>query len=162
MPLILNVRHLEANPVQFEGELDNAELSMEHLDELMRPSGPLRYAFAAERHERGILLQGHLAWPLAFECARCLRPFNQLLQLDPWVCLLPWEGEDAAVVRNDCVDLTPYLREDILLELPQRPLCSQECGGLIVGSPLSLSSPEAAPNWTGPASLWRELDNLNL
>jgi uncharacterized protein len=162
MPLILNVRHLEADLVRFEGELDVAELSVEHLDELMRPAGPLRYAFAAERHDRGVLLQGRLAWPLAFECARCLQPFDQVLELDPWVCLLPWEGEDAVVVRNDCVDLTPYLREDMVLGLPQRPLCSPECGGLVHGSPLYASSPEAAPNWTGPASRWRELDKLNL
>jgi uncharacterized protein len=162
MPLILNVRHLEANPVRFEGELDTQELAVENLDELIHPAGPLRYAFDAERHERGVLLQGRLAWPLAFECARCLRAFDRVLEVDPWMCLLVWEGEDAVVVHNDCVDLTPYLREDMVLELPQRPLCSPECRGLVVSPGGSGHSLDAAPNWEGPASTWRELDKLNL
>ena len=43
---------------------------------------------------------------------------------------LPLEGEEAVSVVNDCVDLTPYVREDILLEFPQHPLCEPECRGL--------------------------------
>jgi uncharacterized metal-binding protein YceD (DUF177 family) len=66
------------------------------------------------------------------------------------------------VVHNDCVDLTPYLREDMVLELPQRPLCSPECRGLVDSPQRSEPSPDATPNWEGPASTWRELDKLNL
>ena len=48
--------------------------------------------------------------------------------LDAAICRC--EGEDRVAVDNDCVDLTPYLREDILLEFPQHPLCKPECRGL--------------------------------
>jgi uncharacterized metal-binding protein YceD (DUF177 family) len=43
---------------------------------------------------------------------------------------LPLEGEDKVPVDNDCVDLTPFVREDILLEFPQHPLCKPDCGGI--------------------------------
>ena len=43
---------------------------------------------------------------------------------------LPLEGEEEVPVINDCVDLTPYMREDILLAFPQHPLCEPDCGGL--------------------------------
>jgi len=40
-------------------------------------------------------------------------------------------ASNAAAVRlADCVDLTPYVREDILLEFPRHPLCNSECRGL--------------------------------
>jgi uncharacterized protein len=161
MSLILNVRHLETQSVRFEGELEPAGLNIERLDELIHPAGPLRFAFDAERHERGILLQGRLEWAFKCECARCLRPFDQVLTLDPWVCLLPWEGEEAVEIRNDCVDLTPFLREDMVLGLPQRPLCRSECRGLTgEGAALALS-PDVTQSWRGSASAWQELDKLN-
>jgi uncharacterized metal-binding protein YceD (DUF177 family) len=59
------------------------------------------------------------------------------------------------------VDLTPYVREDILLEFPQHPLCDAECRGLpnTVGKakkPLKTSQTEAG----SPA--WSELNKLKL
>jgi uncharacterized metal-binding protein YceD (DUF177 family) len=42
---------------------------------------------------------------------------------------LPLAGEDSVSVDHDCVDLTPFVREDILLEFPQHPLCRLDCGG---------------------------------
>ena len=50
--------------------------------------------------------------------------------IDAWTCHLPLQGEECAPVANDCVDLTPYMREDILLEFPQHPLCKPDCRGL--------------------------------
>ena len=44
-----------------------------------------------------------------------------------WTLHLPLEGEDKVTVENDCVDLTPFVREDILLEFPQHPLCKPDC-----------------------------------
>jgi len=39
---------------------------------------------------------------------------------------LPLEGEEKTPVDNDCVDLTPFAREDMLLEFPQHPVCEPE------------------------------------
>jgi len=137
------------------------ELGLEGLDELVHTGGPLRYDFVAERHARGVLLQGRLAWLLRCECARCLKAFDLELVLDPWSCLLLWEGEEAVKVHNDCVDLTPYLREDMVLKLPQRPLCTTDCAGLTGRETTSALSPDATQSRYSPASAWQELDKLN-
>ena len=42
---------------------------------------------------------------------------------------MPLEGEEKANVINDLVDLTPYLREDIVLAFPQHPLCRPNAAG---------------------------------
>ena len=61
---------------------------------------------------------------------RCLKEYPHRLVLENWTRHLPLEGEERAPIVNDCVDLTPFLREDILLEFPQHPLCEAECRGL--------------------------------
>jgi uncharacterized metal-binding protein YceD (DUF177 family) len=59
---------------------------------------------------------------------------------------------------GDCVDLTPFLREDILLALPQHPLCSSDCKGL-----LRKYEREAIPgSGRDKPSAWSELDKLDL
>lgn len=130
MALLINLRHLEKAPVRLEGELAADGLELEGVDELIHPDGPLEYGLEAEKVEKTILVRGRLALSLRCECARCLKPFAHRLELADWTLYLPLEGEDRAVVANDCVDLTPYIREDILLELPQHPLCDPECSGL--------------------------------
>jgi uncharacterized metal-binding protein YceD (DUF177 family) len=64
------------------------------------------------------------------ECARCLKPFEHRIELENWTAHLALEGEEKAPVKDDLVDLTPSMREDILLELPQHPLCEADCAGL--------------------------------
>jgi len=161
MSLSLNIRHLEQHPVQFEGTLDPAELNLDRLDELIHPVGPVRYEFQAARQERGILLQGWVTLELRCDCARCLEPFQLPIRLDPWICLLPWEGEEAVIVRGDCVDLTPYLRDDMVLALPQRPLCKPECRGLQGREPTSAPASNSPSAWNGTTSAWQELDRLS-
>jgi uncharacterized protein len=157
----MEVRHV-LDPVEYDGVLDLAELEVEGLDELMRPAGPLRYHFVVERHEQGVLLQGELEWVFECECARCLKPFRHVIRLDSWTNLLPFEGEEAVEFVNDCVDLTPYLREDMVLELPQRPLCRADCGGLQEAT--TSSAPEAKPdrNWGEGQAAWQALDKLKI
>ena len=130
MALLINLRHLEKAPVRLEGELPAAELELDGVDELVRTDGPLKYDLTATKIEKNVLVQGRLALAFRCECARCLTPFPLRLELPDWTLYLPLEGEERAVVANDCVDLTPHIREDILLELPQRPLCKPDCGGL--------------------------------
>ena len=130
MSLLVNLRHLERDNVELEGEMPAAKLDIEGADELVHARNPLEYKLEAQKVEDGILVMGELGITLDCECSRCLKPFEHRLELPEWVCHVPLEGEEKAVVTNDCVDLTPYIREDILLGFPQHPLCKPECSGL--------------------------------
>jgi len=161
MPLIINLRHLEGQNLRLEGEIPAEELDLAGIDELIRAEGGLRYDLEVERHERGLLVQGALSLALQCECARCLVPFRQELVLSNWCSMLSWEGEDAVAVRNDCVDLTPYVREDMVLALPRRPLCKPDCGGLQVRPADHSEVTHATPSGESSAA-WAMLDNLKL
>lgn len=128
--ITVNLRHLESHEVRLEGELSVAGLDIELHDEVIRLEQPLKYALEVQKVEGGLLLQGELRLPVECQCVRCLKWFRREVALEPWTCLIPLVGEEAAAVENDCVALTPYIREDILLEFPQHPLCDPNCHGL--------------------------------
>jgi uncharacterized protein len=159
MPLTINLRHLEKKNVVLEGELTAEELGLEGIDELVHPSQPLKYQIEAERMEQSVLVQGSLKLPVQCECARCLKPFAYDVEIPEWVCHLPLEGEDKVVVTSDSVDLTPYIREDILLGFPQHPLCSENCSGL--PDPVSGKEKDGAAKANNEtSSAWSELNKL--
>ena len=155
--LKVNLRHLEEHEVQLQGELPVAELDLGVDDELIRVEKPLRYDLAVELLHDAVLVTGSLALPLDCECARCLKKFKTELKLTGWALHLPLEGEDKVPVDNDCVDLTPFVREDILLDFPQHPLCKPDCAGL---KSKTVRKAEAAEKTA--AAVWAELDKLKL
>jgi uncharacterized protein len=161
MSLLVNLRHLEAHPVVLEGELPVSELDIDVRDEIIRLDKPLQYKLEIEKFEGGLLVQGRLHLDLQCECVRCLKPTRFALSLNPWTAHLPLEGEDAVRVINDCVDLTPYVREDILLEFPQHPLCNPECSGLPITSVGQHQNANNGDARVGSPA-WDELNKLKL
>jgi len=95
------------------------------------------------RTDRGILMTGSLNIRIRAVCGRCLGVFGQplplkledevLLTADPSTgAALPWSGEDGAFVINGNheIDLSEVVRQYILLGLPMKPLCREDCAGL--------------------------------
>ena len=121
MPLEVNLRHLEDDNLRLEGQLAVEELDIETRDEVICLGKPLGYALEVQKLEDGLLVQGLLSLELKCQCVRCLKAFIYRLELKNWTSLLALKGEESVAVVNDCVDLTPYIREDILLGLPQHP-----------------------------------------
>jgi uncharacterized protein len=162
MPLQVNLRHLEQHDVRLEGELPVKELDLETGDEMIQARQPLKHDLEAQKIEEGLLVQGQLRITLDCQCVRCLKPFAYELNIENWVCHLALQGEEPVAVVNDCVDLTPYVREDILLEFPQHPLCDPQCRGLpktTVGKPGNTNN---SGQTEADVSAWAELNKLKL
>ncbi|MHB8519842.1 MAG: YceD family protein [Limisphaerales bacterium] len=162
MPLRVNLRQLEKKNLDLRGGLPSAELELEGVDELIKVPRPLWHDLHVQLLERSLLVTGHLRLVLECECGRCLRPFSMALDFPDWTIHLPLEGEDKVAVDNDCVDLTPLVREDILLAFPQHPLCDSDCAGLLVPSASSANQANAARQTTEGASAWAALNKLKL
>ena len=157
MPLLVNLRHLEHKNVELKGELSPEELDLAEIDELVHVTQPVQYELEAQRLENDLLVQGKVSGALDCGCARCLKPFQIPLNFDNWAVHLPLSGEEKVQLEGDSVDLTPYVREDILLAFPQHPLCESECGGL-------KNQPEktGAEQTEETSSAWAELNKLKL
>src|SRR5947207_4406830 len=111
MPLLFNLRQLEAKNLSLAGEIKLEELDLRLTDELIHPDQKLAYDLEIEKMENGVLVQGTLKLPLICDCARCLKTFENDIEISDWAAHLTFEGEEAVAINNDCVDLTPLIRE---------------------------------------------------
>jgi len=160
--MVVNLRHLEAHNVSLEGDLAAAELDIDTRDEVIHVAQPLHYRAEVQKVENGLLVQGRLRLTLDCQCVRCLKPCQHEVNLPNWTCHVPLQGEDRAPVVSDCVDLTPYAREDILLEFPRHPLCDAECRGLPGTSSGRTKRTSGANKNQAGSSAWAELNKLKL
>lgn len=163
MPIQINIQQLGVGQeeVSLKGELPAAELDLGLSREVVLAQHPLAYELVVQKFEDALLVQGSLSMVFDCHCVRCLREVRSRLDLPEWTCHLPLSGEDAVPVSNDSVDLTPHIREDILLEFPQYPVCKPECSGL-AGSPQGKPKPDGDEEGKLPTSAWTELDKLKL
>lgn len=160
MPLLVNLRHLQAHNAHLQGELSVEDLDIDSRDEVIQVNQPLQYDLEVQKIEGGLLLQGRLHVLLDCRCVRCLKAFQTPVDLKHWTFLVPLEGEEMAPVVSDCVDLTPFVREDILLEFPRHPVCDPECRGLpktYAGKP---KKPGGAGKTEAGSPAWAELNKL--
>lgn len=90
-------------------------------------------------------VEGTLACAVELPCSRCLVPAEQRLQLSVALSFSRRAHVDAEVADEreltadevglipfdgDEIDLRPALEQELLMALPQHPLCREECAGL--------------------------------
>jgi uncharacterized protein len=89
-----------------------------------------------------LVFQGHISGTVVGHCGRCLEDYTFPLDTDFTIVLVPKtqapgpevelhdDELDLSVYEGDEVDLAPLLREQVILALPTRPLCDENCKGL--------------------------------
>lgn len=90
----------------------------------------------------GALIAGDARATVSQECARCLKPIGSpviahfaeqyyaTLQVETGATM-PEPPRDAKTIGSDfTVDLTPLIREEVILATPVAPLCRPDCRGL--------------------------------
>ena len=116
----------------------------------------IAYDLHVEVQETALLVTGTLRAPATAHCGRCLKALKLPVAVDDFVFHHELHGEDL-------VDLTESVREDILLQLPQRTLCGPTCKGLcpVCGQDLNVRrcSCEQPRKFSGE---WNKLDELKL
>lgn len=162
MALLVNLRHLAVRETALRGELPAADLDFETRDPMIRVTQPLRYDVVVEKVNQSLLVRGRLQIVLDCRCVRCLEVFAHPIDLEGGLCEVPLEGDEAVAMTNDCVDLTPYLREDILLEFPAHPVCKPDCRGIVIKSLSPVHTLGAAGPGERASSAWDDLDKLKL
>ncbi len=125
--------HVEESPIDPRG--DNAEL----LDAAITS---IDADIHATHTNPGAFLEGDAHATVSQECVRCLRPIVSPVDMtfaEQYYAKLNVESgapmaeppRDAKVIGSDfLIDLTPLLREEVILATPQAPLCRPDCKGL--------------------------------
>ena len=117
-------------------------------------------------------IQGRLEATVPLQCSRCLeeyteaieREFTQILTrvVDPVAeeeIELSGGDLDRGVLEGEYLDLRGVLREELLLSLPSKPLCKEDCRGICPGCGAELNDAECTcppvidERWAALASL---------
>ena len=127
-------------------ELDEPDARFEH---------DIEYDLLAQLQGDALLVTGTVSTPATLRCSRCLRVFDLPLKVELFAFHHELHGEDF-------VDLTASMREDIILELPQRALCTEGCRGLCPHCGKDLNKGPCRCKPSDGDLRWHALDNLNL
>ena len=106
------------------------------------------------RVNQGILVNASLRVPATCLCSRCLQDFNTLLELRFSEMYLPTidinTGADLHVSEEAApffllngrheLDITEAVRQSIIVALPMKPLCKEDCAGLCPYCGMNLNS----------------------
>jgi DUF177 domain-containing protein len=147
--MLFEIQELERHPIDFKQEFAPGEIE---LGDEVRQAAVLKSAGRAqlveERHGKhqiiqDIRLKGDLSTRLELACARCLEPVMLDVQRDFELLYRP-QGSDAgreelsvtaaeaevSYYEGEGVLLEDVLREQILLAVPLKAMCKEDCKGL--------------------------------
>lgn len=130
--MIIETGKLLKKPLQLEGELSLEELDLEG-DQFVRLTQPAHYNLRVECVGDEILARGALNLDMECLCARCGAWFQRRQEVTGFVRSFKLATSDAAI------DLTPGMREDIILSFPSNWICRPDCRGICPGCGVNLN-----------------------
>jgi len=146
----VHLRQIQGEGQHLEGE---EECSIPDLEaEGVKCAGPLRYSLDLGVSEGLLWLTGRLAQPVELKCVRCLEAFRFDIEV-------PTFSIHHELTGPEVIDLAPYVREDILLNLPAHPHCDRE-GGRKCPAAATTAAPAETDGKRKPD--WSALDKLKL
>lgn len=151
-------------------DVENPELSWGQADDCL--TGAIELRLHLESVVEGILARGTLEFATQRPCARCLTPQSARYDVDVAELFVDprrrEEGDEddpgyEIVDDLTAIDLSTLIRDTVVMSLPLRVLCSDDCAGLcpVCGSNRNDEDcghrPEQAPD-----PRWAKLSELNL
>jgi uncharacterized protein len=140
-PFVLQVRELEQGENRLERVGNGIDLALDPSHIAL--TGPVLLRLVAYRAGDHIDVQGTVTAPVDLTCDRCLAPIHRILQAGVRVFAERRElrdrrpveevrEDDLGIVYHDgrFVDLTDDVRQVLLVELPWRSVCRDDCRGL--------------------------------
>ena len=104
---------------------------------------PVSFIGKLKKHAKGCLISGKINGEWILQCARCLTQFHfqvasdfyiyltrQLKETNQKVSELTENDLDVSEMVGDEIDLGWIIREQMILQIPIKPICSESCKGL--------------------------------
>ena len=144
----LHLKQIPSEGSHLEGE-ENC-LIPELESEGIKCLGPMRYSIDVGISDGSLWVNGVLNQNVELTCVGCLEKFAYEIAVSRFTVHTELTGPEV-------VDLTPFMREDILLNLPAHPRCDRE-GGRVCKA----THREHEPLEIKRKSDWSALDKLKL
>jgi uncharacterized metal-binding protein YceD (DUF177 family) len=143
----VHLKQIPTEGLHLEGDEECPILDLE--TEEIRCAGPLHYNIDLGVTGGALWASGSLSQSVELRCVACLEKFVHEIQV-PFAMHTELRGPET-------VDLTPFMREDLLLNLPAHPHCDRDSGRVCKPKRIVTSEQD-----TKRKSDWSALDNLKL
>jgi uncharacterized protein len=168
----IEVETLSEKPQPFAHAYQPEEVSLD--EEQARLASEVKVSGSARRKREEVRLRGQIKADVEILCDRCLAATRMPLEVEFDTGFIPQEAEAVkaenvellvedlgiAAYEGDAVDVDELVREQILLALPSRHLCREECKGLCQKCGANLNAGqctceqgEVDPRWSALAGL---------
>jgi uncharacterized metal-binding protein YceD (DUF177 family) len=144
----IHLKQIPPEGLHLEGEEDCLIPELE--SEGVHCAGPMQYKIDIGVAEGSLWANGSLKQPVELSCVACLEKFVHEISAPAFALHTQLHGPET-------VDLSPFMREDILLNLPAHPRCDREGGRACKVAHSDIASSEVKRK-----SDWSALDKLKL
>jgi uncharacterized metal-binding protein YceD (DUF177 family) len=150
----IHLKQISPEGLHLEGEEDCPIPELEA--DGVRCVGPMRYQLEVGISDGALWANGSLAQPVEVSCVACLEKFTYEIKVPSFAVHTELRGPEV-------IDLMPFVREDILLNLSAYPHCDRE-GGLVckAAKPTKSSAEERLEQEAKREHDWEALDKLKL
>lgn len=153
--LLIPVRNLLPEGLLVRLELSPGDLEIDEEERISWPT-PLSTAVRVMPVSGALTADGTVATEVRCRCDRCLAYYTLAL---PHIVV----SHQYLDFKEDLLDLTEDIRDDILLALPQRNLCQMDCRGLCPDCGQNLNARDCGCRKDAEnASVWGALSGLDL
>lgn len=139
--MLIRLSEIEGTQI-LKGEMDITQFpKSDDID--FRLQKPVSYELTVAKFDDTVAIDGPVSLAASLVCSRCLEEFGIELSLTMSVKLVPrtelpdspeteLHGEDLDVYyyEGDEIDIDPFIYEEVMLNMPVRPLCSEACKGI--------------------------------
>jgi DUF177 domain-containing protein len=144
----IHLKQIPAQGLHLDGDEDCPIHDLEA--EGIRCAGRLHYNLDLGIAAGALWARGSLSQPVELRCVSCLEKFVHEIQVPAFAVHTELHGPET-------VDLTPFIREDLLLNLPAHPRCDRD-GSLVCKA----KKTDTVAQDTKRKSDWSALDKLKL
>ncbi len=114
--LTIDLATLPEEGMAFAGQLDGGVFDLPAGDAVS--VGPMEYDLWVQRFGSELLATGSLSAPFEFTCVVTLKPFVKTIRI-------PQAAVSVEITNPAQLDISPALREEILIEFPAHPRCDE-------------------------------------
>jgi len=138
MDVQINVGSLSQNGSKVEIRLEKEDIPVKEI------IGDALVSFTVYKSGNSYDVEGFIEYGLSLICSRCLKGITQHVKrnfrlefkeepgytIDDKSARETDEAKVEYIVENNCINLGTFLRDEIILSISLKPLCSEECMGL--------------------------------
>ena len=147
----VHLKQIPPEGLHLEGEEDRLIPELE--SEGVHCAGPMRYQIDLGMAEGSLWANGSLNQPVELTCVGCLEKFVHEIKVPAFAVHTELHGPET-------VDLSPFMREDILLNLPAHPRCDREGGRVCKAAKTGETQTTKEERAAKREHDWGELDKL--